>query len=103
LAAVNAKLQLWSEAESAHNRALELCRRPAEQICILYRLLKHYMELGNHKSASEILNKLYQTEGESSMQKLVQATLQKRNGNQTKFQKILETIDSEYRNWFDLI
>lgn len=103
MAAICSKLKLWPKVESAHVGALEICSRPAEQIVVQYRLIKHYMELGNHKSASEILAQLAQLEGESAMQKLIQAILQKRNGNQNKLHKILESIHAEYRTWSDLI
>ena len=102
LAAVYSKLKIWPECESAHKLALNIATLPRERIVILYRLLKHFMELGDYRSASESLTKIYELEGESSMQKLIQAVLQKRNGNRSKSQKILESIEEEYIKWFEL-
>ena len=89
--------------ESAYQLALNIQKRPVEKVVILYRLLKHYMELGDYKNSSETLTKIYELEGESSMQKLIQAIMQKRNGNLIKSQKILDSIEVHYRKWADLI
>lgn len=94
---------LWAEAKTAYNLAFEICGRRETRVVIQYRILQQSMELGDQKSASETLSKLYEIEGESSKQKLIHAILQKRNGNQTKFQKILDSIEDKYKNWSDLI
>ena len=58
------------------------------------------MELRDFKAVSEFIAKIYAFEGESEMQKLVQAVIQKWAGNEVKCKKILDSITGEkYGKW----